>query len=84
VITIDLRGIAASTGSACTSGALDPSHVLVAMGMPLSTAQGSLRLSLGRGTTQRETDETLEVLVETVNRLRSMSPVHVDGRKKTG
>lgn len=83
VINLDLRGVAAATGSACTSGALEPSHVLVAMGIPLLTAQGALRLSLGRGTTRNEIDEALEVLVETVNRLRSMSPFYADAKKKS-
>jgi cysteine desulfurase len=81
VINLDLLGIATSAGSACTSGALEPSHVLVAMGVPHLTAQGSLRFSLGKGTTEKEMDEVLEALVETVNRLRSMSPFYVDARK---
>ena len=81
VINLDLHGIAASAGSACTSGALEPSHVLMAMGIPTLSAQGSLRFSLGRGTTKKEMDETVEVLTETVSRLRSMSPFYADMKK---
>jgi cysteine desulfurase len=81
IINLDLQGIAASTGSACTSGALDASHVLLAMGMDPRLAQGSLRLSLGRGTTQEEIDQTIEVLAETVSRLRSFSPFYADAKR---
>ena len=82
VINLDLFGIATSTGSACTSGALEPSHVLLAMGVPVLQAQGSLRLSIGRDTTQEEVDQTVEVLKETVHRLRSMSPLYADLKVK--
>jgi cysteine desulfurase len=81
IINLDLQGIAASTGSACTSGALEPSHVLVAMRMDLRLAQGSLRFSLGRETTQEEIDQTVDVLAETVSRLRSLSPFYVDAKR---
>jgi cysteine desulfurase len=81
VINLDLYGIAASAGSACTSGALETSHVLMAMGIPTLSAQGSLRFSLGRETTKEEMDETVEVVTETVNRLRSMSPFYADMKK---
>jgi cysteine desulfurase len=82
VINLDLFGIATSTGSACTSGALEPSHVLLAMGVPALQAQGSLRISIGRDTTQEEVDQTVEALKETVHRLRSMSPFYADLKVK--
>jgi cysteine desulfurase len=82
VINLDLFGIATSTGSACTSGALEPSHVLLAMGVPALQAQGSLRISIGRDTTREEVDQTVEVLKETVHRLRSMSPLYADLKVK--
>jgi cysteine desulfurase len=82
VINLDLFGIATSTGSACTSGALEPSHVLIAMGVPALQAQGSLRISLGRESTQEEVDQTVDVLKETVRRLRSMSPFYADLKVK--
>lgn len=75
LLNLDMKGIAASSGSACTSGSLDPSHVLLAMGMTHETAHGSLRLSLGRGNTQADVDYCLEVLPPIVEKLRSMSPL---------
>lgn len=72
LLNLDLEGIACSSGSACTSGALDPSHVLLALGLPRPLAEASLRLTLGRGTTGEEIDETVEVLKATVARLRSL------------
>ena len=75
LLNLDLKGIAASSGSACTSGSLDPSHVLLSMGLTHEVAHGSLRLSLGRGNTEEEIDYCLEVLPEIVARLRSMSPL---------
>jgi cysteine desulfurase len=81
VINLDLHGIATSTGSACTSGTLEPSHVLVAMGVPILMAQGGLRFSLGKGTIKQEIDLTVEVLTETVSRLRSISPFYADMKK---
>jgi cysteine desulfurase len=81
VINLDLHGIAVSAGSACTSGAVEPSHVLVAMGIPSAVAKGSLRFSLGIGTTREEIDETVAILAEVVQRLRSMSPLYVDMKK---
>ena len=77
VMRLDERGIAVSTGSACSSPNLEPSHVLVAIGVPLSMAHGSLRVSTGRQTTEREIDEFLGVLPEVVDRLRSISPFKV-------
>jgi len=77
ILSLDLKGIAASTGSACSSGSLEPSHVLKAMGIPIEIAHGSARFTLGRGNTQQEIDFTLEVLPDIVERLRSMSPVQL-------
>ncbi|QDR80835.1 cysteine desulfurase NifS [Sporomusa termitida] len=76
LLNLDLKGIAASSGSACTSGSLDPSHVLLSMGLSHEVAHGSLRVSLGRGNTEEEVDFFLAVLPEIVERLRSMSPLY--------
>lgn len=76
LLMLDINGIAGSSGSACTSGSLDPSHVLLAMGMPHEIAHGSLRLSLGDDTTEEEVDYVLDVLPKVVARLRSMSPLY--------
>ena len=76
IINLDLKGIAVATGSACTSGTLEPSHVLSAMDVPPAIAQGSLRFSLGKGNTEEDIDYVLKVLQETVSRLRSMSPLY--------
>jgi cysteine desulfurase len=73
-----MKGIAASSGSACTSGSLDPSHVLLAMGLTHEVAHGSLRLTLGRENTEADIDYILEVLPEIVARLRSMSPLNAE------
>jgi cysteine desulfurase len=77
VLGLDMKGVAVATGSACTSGALEPSHVLRAMGLPPAIAHGSLRFSLGRGTTDQDVDYVLEVLPEIVERLRQISPIQV-------
>jgi len=74
LLNLDLEGIAASSGSACTSGATEPSHVLSAMGIPHEIAQGSVRFSLGRGNTEEDVDRVIEVLPRIVDRLRAMSP----------
>lgn len=76
LLLLDHQGIAASSGSACTSGSLDPSHVLLAIGLPHEIAHGSLRLSLGRGNTDEDVDHLLEVLPAIVARLREMSPLY--------
>ncbi|NLW16568.1 MAG: cysteine desulfurase NifS [Firmicutes bacterium] len=76
ILSLDLRGIAVSSGSACTSGSLEPSHVLIAMGLDHLQAHGSLRLTLGRDTTDEDIDYVLEVFPEVVERLRSMSPLY--------
>ena len=81
ILNLDLKGIAASTGSACTSGSLESSHVLMAMGVAPEIAQGSIRFSLGRDNRKEDIDYTVENLVEIVTRLREMSPLFA-GRKK--
>jgi cysteine desulfurase len=81
ILSLDFEGIAASTGSACTSGSLEPSHILLAMGVPAEIAQGSIRFSLGRDNTEEEIDYLLEILPKTVSRLRSMSPLWEDKLK---
>ena len=78
LLHLDLRGIAASSGSACTSGSLDPSHVLLAIGLPHEIAHGSLRLSLSEENTLEEADYVVDSLVEIVARLRAMSPLYDD------
>jgi len=75
LLSLDIQGIAGSSGSACTSGSLDPSHVLLAIGLPHEIAHGSLRLSLGDENTEEEIDYVLEVLPKIVQRLREMSPL---------
>ncbi|SDE59703.1 cysteine desulfurase NifS [Sporomusa acidovorans] len=76
LLNLDMKGIAASSGSACTSGSLDPSHVLLAMGLPHEVAHGSLRVTLGRGNTEEEVDYFLGIVPEIVEKLRSMSPLY--------
>ena len=78
LLRLDLAGIAASSGSACTSGSLDPSHVLLAIGLPHEVAHGSLRLSLGDFNTEHDVDVVLEKLPEIVKTLRDMSPLYAD------
>ena len=75
LLLLDAKGICASSGSACTSGSLDPSHVLLAIGRPHEVAHGSLRLSLCEWNTQEEVDYMLQVIPEVVEYLRGMSPV---------
>lgn len=76
LLMLDMNGIAASSGSACTSGSLDPSHVLLALGLPHEIAHGSVRLTLGDETTEEDIDYTINVLEKTVARLRAMSPLY--------
>jgi cysteine desulfurase len=78
LLLLDMKGISASSGSACTSGSLDPSHVLLAIGLPHEKAHGSLRLSLGHSNTDSDVDKTLEELPAIVSRLRDMSPLYED------
>ncbi|MEG2916252.1 MAG: aminotransferase class V-fold PLP-dependent enzyme, partial [Oscillospiraceae bacterium] len=75
LLMLDMKGICASSGSACTSGSLDPSHVLLAIGLPHEIAHGSLRLSVGEQNTIEEIDYVLEELPKIIERLRAMSPV---------
>ncbi len=72
---LDINGICASSGSACTSGSLDPSHVLLALGLKHEVAHGSLRLSISDDTTSEDVDYILEVVPKVVKRLRDMSPL---------
>lgn len=76
LIGLDNRGIAASSGSACTSGSLDPSHVLMAVGLPHEIAHGSCRMTMGDFTTKEDVDYTIEALKEVINWLRGMSPLY--------
>ena len=82
LIMLDMKGICASSGSACTSGSLDPSHVLLAIGLPHEIAHGSLRMTLGEETTKEDLDYTVDTLKEIVANLRSMSPLYEDFIKK--
>lgn len=82
LIMLDMKGICASSGSACTSGSLDPSHVLLAIGLPHEIAHGSLRLTLGEETTREDIDYVVDSLKEIVARLREMSPLYEDFVKK--
>ena len=82
LILLDQKGICASSGSACTSGSLDPSHVLLAIGLPHEIAHGSVRLTLSRDTTEEDIDYTVDALKFIVDRLRSMSPLYEDFVKK--
>lgn len=75
LLKLDLEGVSASTGSACSSNSLEPSHVLLAIGLPHEVAHSSLRLTLGRWTTEEEIDRVLDVLPRVVNKLREMSPL---------
>ncbi len=76
LLNLDMKGVAASSGSACTSGSLDPSHVLLAMGLSHEIAHGSLRLTLGRDTTEADIDYVLQEIPPIVERLRAMSPLY--------
>lgn len=82
LIMLDMEGICGSSGSACTSGSLDPSHVLLAIGLPHEIAHGSLRLTLGADTTKEDIDTTIEAIKKIVAQLREMSPLYEDFMKK--
>lgn len=82
LLSLDFKGICASSGSACTSGSLDPSHVLLAIGLPHEIAHGSLRLTLGEGSKEEDVDYVLEVIPPIIERLRNMSPLWEDHLKK--
>jgi len=79
---LDMAGICASSGSACTSGSLDPSHVLLAIGLPHEIAHGSLRLTVGDENTMEEMDYVVEQVKTIVQKLRDMSPLYEDFMKK--
>lgn len=76
LIALDLKGLACSTGSACSSGAVEPSHVLTAIGLPAAESRSSLRFSLGRPTTREEIDFALKIIPQTVEQLRQLSPTY--------
>ena len=82
LIMLDMKGICASSGSACTSGSLDPSHVLLAIGLAHETAHGSLRLTVSEENTMEEMDRTVDCIKEIIERLRAMSPLYEDFCKK--
>ena len=82
LILLDQNGVCGSSGSACTSGSLDPSHVLLAIGLPHEIAHGSLRLTISEKNTMEEVDYTVDKLKEIIERLRSMSPLYEDFVKK--
>ncbi len=76
VIALDLKGLSVSTGAACSSGAIEPSHVLTAMGLSAERARGSIRFSLGKQTTAEDVEFALSLVPEVVGRLREISPVY--------
>jgi cysteine desulfurase len=78
LLMLDMKGCRASSGSACSSGSLDPSHVLTALGIPHEKAQGSVRFTIGKYNTEQEIDEVVEILAPIIERLRSMSPLYED------
>jgi len=82
VIALDLKGLAVSSGAACSSGAIEPSHVLLAMGLPHQRARASIRISLGKQTTQEDIEFAIKVIPETVARLREISPVFHQNQQK--
>lgn len=82
LLSLDFKGVCASSGSACTSGSLDPSHVLLAIGLPHEIAHGSLRLTMGEGSTEEDVDYVLDVVPPIIDRLRNMSPLWDDFLKK--
>ena len=84
LIMLDMKGICGSSGSACTSGSLDPSHVLLAIGLPHEIAHGSLRLTLSQENTKEEMDRVVEALKEIVEKLRGMSPLYEDFLNNSG
>jgi cysteine desulfurase len=77
VIALDLQGVMCSSGAACSSGAVEPSHVLTAIGLSAEQARSSLRFSLGRPTTEQEIDEAVRIIPPVVERLRALSPLSV-------
>ena len=84
LLNLDIKGVAASSGSACTSGSLEPSHVLLAIGLPPEIAHGSLRLTLGKDNTEEDIDYVIDILPKIIEKLRALSPFtgSWDGLKK--
>lgn len=80
ILRLDYAGVCASTGSACSTGSLDPSHVLMAIGLPHEIAHGSLRLTLGEQNTEQDVDDIIQIVTNVVETLREMSPVWIDGK----
>ena len=78
LILLDQKGVCASSGSACTSGSLDPSHVLLAIGLPHEIAHGSIRLTISEENTKEEIDFVIDNLKQIIERLRAMSPLYAD------
>src|SRR5438128_8675697 len=76
VIALDLKGLSVSTGAACSSGTIEPSHVLTAMGLSPAQARGSIRFSLGKQNTQQDIEFAISMVPETVARLRELSPLY--------
>jgi cysteine desulfurase len=81
LIALDLAGVAASSGSACTSGSLEPSHVLTAMGVPEDLARGSMRLTVGKDNTMAQIDYVLDILPDIVTRIRGLSPTAAERQR---
>jgi len=81
LLHLDEAGIAISTGSACDSRSLEPSHVLLALGLPKEAVHGSIRFTLGKRTTEKDIDYVLETLPPIVEKLRKISPIHLDEKK---
>lgn len=81
ILSLDMKGIGVASGSACTSGSLEASHVLTAMSVPVELAQGSIRFSLGRYTTKEDLDYTINALPEIIERLRAMSPLYEQSKR---
>jgi cysteine desulfurase len=80
LLNLDMEGIAGSTGSACSSATLEPSHVLLSIGRPHEIAHGSIRFTLGRLTTDEDIDYVLDVFPKIVEKLRNMSPLYKGGK----